>query len=565
MAQRRLLLHLLPMCFAAPVACSDVDAARDPSLIHTVARGDLVITVRERGELHAAQNTRVTSELEGRNTLIFLVPEGSVVQEGDKLAELDASETDEKVTSQAIAVAKAKAALEQARKNFDIMERELEAAEVTAQSRLEIARMRAEKLIGRARPVNEGAASTAGTNGELVQKLQALLDEEMGDDPEAQSKYSGLVDRVLDLIGAGNLDLQMGEMANQILQQVNEISLARADLELAAETLRHTETLVNRGFATKNELDRDTISYQRQLSQDTLAWNGLELLIHYTLPESRISTQQEVQNAELALASVKAANEATRVREAAELESSEAEFALAEERLAEWRVQLERAVIHAPTPGLVVYGRYDWDEPVYEGMEVRERQEIIILPDVTTMIAELDVHEAQIDKVAPGQPATVKVDAFPGQSFPARVSEVSTLPKPSRRRDVKLYEVRVELDQENDDGTLRPGMNATVEIAVGTLKDVLTVPLPALERSGDAHLVWKVGPDGPTACQVALGGNNLTHVEIVAGLASGDRIHLVRPPGAELPEEEALRVGLSDADAAATVAEEDPEPARSDD
>ena len=504
----------------------------DPSLVHSVQRRDLFISVRERGELHAARDTRVSSKLEGRNTLIYLVPEGSVVKQGDRLAQLDSGQIEEKRSSQAISVAKAEAALDQARKNFEIMEKELEAAEATAESRLKIAQMRSEKLLGHS---NGRDAGSTGTNRELIEKLRKLLRQEALSHPETQEEHAGLVERVLDLLGdKAKLELQMGELANQILRQIGEISLARADLELAEDTLRHSEELAQKGFITRNELDRDTINYQRQLSQDSLAWNDLSLLIHYTLPETLISTQQEMQNARLGLESVRATNDARRVRDAAELRSSNSEFDLAKERLDEWTQQMEDALILAPSPGLVVYGRFDWDEPVYEGMEVRQRQEIIILPDVSTMVAELDVHEAQIDKVALGQLASVKVDAFPDRRFPAHVSQVSSLPKPTRSNDVKLYVVKVELEVDNSGGTLRPGMNATVELSVGNLPQVLAVPLPAVDRSGDRHFVWKLTPRGPEACAVELGVNNLTHVEIVSGLSEGDRIYMVRPAGVQL-------------------------------
>jgi hypothetical protein len=81
-------------------------------------------------------------------------------------------------------------------------------------------------------------------------------------------------------------------------------------------------------------------------------------------------------------------------------------------------------------------------------------------------------------------------------------------------------------------------MNATVEIEVDTLRDVITIPLPALERSGERHYVWRVTPSGPVATLVTIGQNSLTHIEIVSGLTVGDRIHIVPPEGAKLPEPE---------------------------
>lgn len=604
----------LPILLALPLlaGCSgDAADAVDPTLVHTVERADLVITVRERGELQAARDTRVSSELEGRATLIYLIPEGSLVETGTKLAELDVSAIEEKRAMQAIAVARAEAALLQARKNVEIMEKELLAAESTAESRLQIAKLRLQKFLGQPKEGIDGAVRRGvGTNEDMVARLRELLEDtgtssfpgapsaedgietiaaampsempaaqvvggpsapapEAAESPadSVPSSTSGedvllhgeLLAQVLDTLGpAENLELEMGELSNQVLQLMDEINLARADLELAKDTLQHSRRLEEQQFITRNELARDEITYKRQLSRKTVAWNNLSLLIKYTLPETLITLQQEVENAALGLESVRAAGEARRVRDEAELAACESEYRLAKEQLDTLVEQTQNAVLRAPTPGLVVYGRWDWDEPVYEGMEVRERQEIVILPDITTMVAELSIHESQIGKLAVGQSATIRVDAFPSESLTGRVVEVASLPDATRRSsDPKVFHVEVQLDVDNRSGELRPSMNGTVVIDVGTLENVLTIPMPALDRSGDDLFVWRIGPDGPVATKVKLGSNNLTHVEVLEGLQEGDRIYLVRPPGARLPGE-----GWQPAK---TGAEETGEPASEDD
>jgi len=519
------------------------DGGVDPSLIYTVSRSDLVITVRERGEINAARNMRISSELEGRATLIYLIPEGTVVTEGDKVAELDVSEIEERRAAQAIGFAKAEALLQQARKNVDIAEKQLQAAEKTAETRHRIAGIRLEKFLGQpVLPVDangDDGSFAPGTNGEVLIRLSELIEEEAPIEG-AEDRYARLIGRVRGILGTDeNLRSEMGEMANQILQQVDEIGLARVELEMAVDTLFHSRRLVEKGFLTPIELKRDEIAYTRQLSRKTVAWNNLELLVNYTLPESLIGLQLEVENSWLEVESVRAANDARRVREKADLQSIESEYELARERLENLDRQISHGVLLAPGPGLVVYGRYDWDEPVYEGMSVRERQEVIILPDVSSMTVELKIPEAQIGKLAAEQTATIEVDAFPSREFTGVVSNVSSLPDPSpRSRETKVYQADVGMDGDNADGTLRPGMNCMVTINVGTLRDVLHVPVPALERRRGDRFVWKITPGGPVATKVELGGNNLTHVEIVAGLAEGDRISLVRPAGAELPGEE---------------------------
>lgn len=533
------LLHTAILAASLLSCAGDEGGGVDPTQIYTVERGDLRVTVRERGEIQAAKNTKVSSELEGRATLIYLIPEGSIVAEGQKIAELDVSEIEERRASQAISVAKAEATLEQARKNVEIVEKELQAAKRTAETRLQIAQMRLEKFLGQ--PVELGQRSNeepAGTNGEMVAQLRELIDGEDASEEDSE-RYSRLVERVREILGdEENLTLQMGEMANQVLQQIDKIGLARVDLELATDTLYHSRLLEEKGFLTSTELRRDEISHRRQLSNKTVAWNDLELLIDYTLPESLLTLRLEVENAELGVESARASNEARRVREEADLRGIESEYALAKERLENLDEQVAHGILLAPGPGLVVYGRYDWDEPVYEGMSVRERQEVVVIPDISRMVVELKIPEAQIGKVGKGQKATVVVDAFPDEELTGELSEVSSLPDPSpRRQEVKVYQAKVLIDADNTDGVLRPGMNCVVTIDVGTLGQILYVPIPALERRKGDHFVWRITPEGPIATKVELGGNNLTHVEIVSGLAAGDRISLVRPPGAELPGE----------------------------
>ena len=509
----------------------------DPSLIRPLERGDLLITVRERGEIKAARDTRIASELEGHATLIYLIPEGTVVAAGDRVAELDVSAIEEKRAQQAIGVARSEAALEQARKAVEIAEKEIQAAARTAETREQIARLRLDKFVGQAQPSLDGEPGVAdGTNADMLARLRALLEAEESASA-ARLERARLPEKVLAILGGeASLRLEMGEMANQILRQIDEIRLARADLVLAAQTLFHSRKLEASGFITTNERERDEINHQRQLSALTLAWNNLHLLVGYTLPETLLGLELEVENAQLNLESVRAANDARLVREAAELRSIDAEHALAREQLANWDRQIHNGVMRAPAPGLVVYSRMDWDEPSYEGMDVRQGQEVVLLPDVSSMMVELKIPEAQIGRLEEGQRAIIKVDAFPSRSFTGQVTAVSTLPDagPSNQT-LKVYKARVQIDGDNGAGELRPGMNGTVTIEVGAIEDALNVPLAALERRGDEHFVWKSTPDGPAAAAVELGGNNLTHVQILSGLEEGDLVYLVRPPGAKLP------------------------------
>ena len=578
MPRRRLSLTSLAALLAACSGGSNTAPTGDAKLF-TVKRDDLPITVRENAELQALRETIVRSEVEGQATIIYIVPEGTLVKQGEKLVELDVSELVEKRANQAISVAKAEAALTQARKEKEILQKELSTKLNTALSNLRIADMELEKLLGR-----RSGGRSEGKNRDMIERMRALVnpsetqpattgaapqpnDPEMMEtlvtsvDPKA---YGGLVDKVYELLmvdlNAPNTnqapspevvatlrreaeERDMGDMANKILQQADAIKLAMADLKVKEDTFGHSWRLAKRQFITRSELEKDRLNYQSQMSKVSLAWNDLDLLVNYTLARERIKLTQDRDNASLELERVKGSNEAAVIKADSDLQSRAAEFNLAKERLDNLERQIKSAVILAPTPGTVVYARIDRNrgggEAVREGVQVRERQELIILPDTTKMRCVIKVQEAQVDKVLRGQPATVNIEAFQGETFQGRVTSVAPVADSNSgwmTSDRKVYTTIVDLDSDNPDGRLRSRMAANVTIMVEVVKDTLPVPLQAVYRDRAVNYVWKTGPDGATATPVQCGRQNSERVEILAGVAPGDVLRLKPPTGVPTPK-----------------------------
>ncbi len=528
--------------------------------LFTVHRGDLPITVRENAELQALRETIVRSEVEGQSTIIYIVPEGTVVKEGERLVELDVSELMEKEDNQEISVGKAKNALDQAVIQQGILEKELTTKRNTASSGLRIAALELEKLLGAA-----SARGSEGRNGDMVRRLRELVAEPKaatppdatapngGPAPDAMigqvdpRNYAGLADRVVKLLDIGDgsdpLGRDMGEMANRILQATDQIRLAMADLKVKEDTVTHSRRLASKKFITRNELERDELAYQSQASKVTIAWNDLELLINYTLDTERIKLKQDYENARLELERVDASNEAERQKSLTDVDAKRKEYEVAKERLENLQLQIKNGVILAPTPGTVVYARIDRNrgggDAVREGVQVRERQELIILPDTTKMRCLMKVQEAEIDKVMRGQPAYVTVEAFQGETFTGRVTSVAPVADSNsgwQNADRKVYTTLVELDSDNPDGRLRSRMAANVTIMVDTVKQTLPVPLQAVFRDRSTNFVWKRTADGPVATPVKVGRQNKERVAIVSGLDEGDVLYLVPPSGVQAPK-----------------------------
>lgn len=352
------------------------------------------------------------------------------------------------------------------------------------------------------------------------------------------------------------LDRDMGDMANRVLLQVDQIRLAMADMKYQEAWLGHSLRLANKGYLTANDLEKDKIEYQRRLSKVGLAWNDLDLLISYELQKDRIKLIQDVANATLELQRVEASNDAERLRARTDLDSTVDEYELAKERLDNLDTQIRNAEIRAPTPGLVIYarterGRRD-SEAIREGISIRERQELIILPDTTQMQAVVKVQEAVVSQVREGQPALIKAEAHADRVFTGRVTRVAQQADSNggwMSSDRKVYTTVVVIDGDNSGGDLRSRMAAEVTILVDELDDVLAVPLQCVRRDRRVNYVWKFTPQGPAAVPVDVGRHNAEHVAIESGIAAGDRVYLAPPVGAQPPNLPQPEVAMPELDA----------------
>ncbi|MEM9659598.1 MAG: efflux RND transporter periplasmic adaptor subunit, partial [Planctomycetota bacterium] len=82
----------------------------DRLLTHVVEPGQLLVTITEDGQLESAQNTELQCEIAGGSTILWIIEDGTHVEEGQELVRLDSSKIDEEISKQKIAYEKAVAA-----------------------------------------------------------------------------------------------------------------------------------------------------------------------------------------------------------------------------------------------------------------------------------------------------------------------------------------------------------------------------------------------------------------------------------------------------------------------
>jgi len=496
------------------------DAAKAASTF-TVRRDDLVITVTESGNIKAQQSTDVICEVEDRSIEIAsIIPEGTVVTEEDVangkiLCQLNATDLQDRYNRELIDYSAAQANYLEAQEYFIIQKKQNESDIAAAQLSLEFGLMDLQNYLGRE------------ASEKLISQISA--------DPNSAIDFSELVTFLEDPGSEG------GGAKQKLKELSDSIILAEQRLTQAQSEFESTKKLYDANYAPEIEVRQKELSVNSYRIQHEQASDALSLYKRYDLPKQTKQLLSDYHEAERELERTQAQTRSRLAQARVRLERTEAAFNLQKDHVAKLEREIEACTIRAPSPGIVIYGSSaDWyqrrDDPIEVGDSVRRGQKIFTIPNSSLMGVELRVHEAFVNMVMPGQPATITVEAFPDTPFYGKVSKVAPLPDPQHGwfdPGVKVYTTQVTIDGSHD--VLKPGMSAKVEILAEHLRDVLIVPVQVVaNRSGRKVCYIATGGD-PEEHEVVTGAFNDTFVEIVSGLEAGEEV-LLSPPRLIEPE-----------------------------
>jgi HlyD family secretion protein len=441
----------------------------------TVREGPLTISVTESGTIKAREQIIIKNEVEGRTTLLYLVPEGTPVKKGDLLVELDSSNLEDQKVDQLIKVENA------------------EAAYIRAREDLEVVRNQAQSNIDKA---------------ELAYKFaqQDLV------------KY------------------QEGVFPQEVRKAEAKITLAQEELQRAEEKLQWSLVLFDEKYLSQTELQADELASKKAGLELELAMADMELLKNFTYEREMAQLESDVKQNAMALERTQRKSAADVVQAEANLRARSSEFDRQKSKLQKIEEQISRARIYAPADGLVVHAtstRATWRgnaEPLDEGQEVRERQELIHLPITSSFLAQVKVHESSLDKITEDQPVRLTVDALPGSSFTGKMAKIAPLPDAQSifmNPDLKVYQTEIHIDGEDLD--LRTGMSCRAEIIIADYKSAVYVPVQAVLKVGGIPTVYLKEGDRLVPRTVELGLDNNIMVRVLRGLKPGDEV-LLTPP-----------------------------------
>jgi HlyD family secretion protein len=225
----------------------------------------------------------------------------------------------------------------------------------------------------------------------------------------------------------------------------------------------------------------------------------------------------------------------------AEAQYQAARYAIesAEAALSEARDQLRKTTIVAPMSGRITRLNIEEGETAIVGTMNNPGSLLLTVADLAEMEARVKVDETDVPGISFGDSATVRIDAYPAETFTGRVTRISNSALRAQGQGQQAdgtsvdFEIVITLDAPPVD--LRPDLSTTAEIVTARSNGALSIPILALTvRDTDGRRLAGDGGSSETEgvfvvengravfrqVQVGIAGNR--HFEVLDGLEEGE-------------------------------------------
>ncbi len=301
------------------------------------------------------------------------------------------------------------------------------------------------------------------TRGTLESSVEATGTVEPVRRVEVRSQASGEILRMPVELGD---DVERGDLLLEIdpRDEVNELEQAQADLEQAEAQLQVAESRLERiqslrdsGVVTAEELETAVVNHANARSSHVRAQTSLRL---------------------------------------------------AQDQRAD-------ATVEAPISGTIIEKGVEEGQVVTGTRDLTGGTVLLQIADLATVQVRTLVDESEIGGIRPGMRATLTVEAHPRETFRGEVLQVE--PQATEQDNVTMFAVMTQIP--NEEGLLRPGMNANVEIVLGQRDDVLMLSNSGVKMPEEARqLVRALGMDPDLLDQrVASGADEVSGPETAPG------------------------------------------------
>lgn len=487
-------LVLLVVIIIASVFAGRKDVP-EATIVKIEPKKELRSTVTASGEVRPIQFINLTSEVQGRIEEIY-VKEGEVVTKGQPLVRLDPNQLQSNTDAQA-------AAYQAAQNESQVTRSQI----IAAQNQLSQAQ---QGQIASDAAYNTALQSVASARESVNQaRQQVVASQTEVDRTQVEVNASNReLKRATELLENGVISRLEYDQAKDRVETANvALSNARARLEAQQISVKEAQSRVNEAIARASEA-------KARASQQA------------------VSVKDAHRGVDTANLSANASN--NRATQAAAV-------------LRGQKSQRDKTLQIAPINGVIA------DIPSKVGtfaVAGLSTTPLLTIADMSTINVEVKVDETEINKVAVGQTAKVKVDAFGEKELLGEVTQKTPLAVGKSQtsgglstninvQEAKEFRVVIQIKEVPDglrDG-LRPGMSATATITTNTAQNVVTVPLQALvEKQPESPTPTPEGmkndvqsPDKPKAIKgvfILEDGKKAKFVEVTTGITGESDIEI---------------------------------------
>ncbi len=359
-------------------------------------------------------------------------------------------------------------------------------------------------LVGRLVPSREVAVASATdghiaeigfTYGQRVSEGAMLVRLDMDETRllllEAQVEYEN-AKKAID-------DLESWESGAEVARALRSLSKARMAMEGEAAALRRSAFLLEEGLIPASQHENARRRYESQQLDLEAAQQDLDAVRAKGGEDARRVARVNLDKARNRLGGVEAA--------------------------------LAQDTVRAPISGVVQIPATP-ENLLVRGQTVKKGETLLTIADVDRLSVLAPVDEVEVTAIRPGQPVTVRGDAFPGLALRGAVSRVSRQPRASKAggHEAPLFDVTVQLDGlgKAQRERLRIGMSAHLHIVTYRNPSALMVPIEAVGEHGGVSVVRVLdeatGEVRERAVEVGL--TALSKIEVTGGLEAGEIVVL---------------------------------------
>jgi len=306
------------------------------------------------------------------------------------------------------------------------------------------------------------------------------------------------------------------------------VAFDQQDQQIAAFDRRaEYQDLVEQIAKTRAEQHAERVKHESELEQAVNAVASLELEVLKNEMLPRIQALENEQKLEAARAKEKALRASLPLRAtaaAAALRILEIRRDRARSAMQHAQRNADAMIIRSPIDGLIV-AKMKWKGngpgDVAEGDQVWPGSPILEVVNVNSMRVRARVNQADVAGIRPGQPATVRLDAYEDLAMRGRVGQLAPLATPgSFSPRVRTFTMLVSIEGSNP--RLMPDLTASVAVEIERVPNALVVPREAVHVEDGRAYVRVRGSGSPARRSVTLGARSEMEVVVTDGLSPGD-------------------------------------------